>query len=209
MGNTYWFDSNYCGILLNVVPSIVKSLGCSETYFLCIYFLAFLSPRCIFEYIFIFIGFGPEGTFSNACSKWRSSDSSSCLSSVCAVHPDLHGDPVQAHHLQWLRVSRLVSGYRLLHGHVLSDLHTHLRPLQDLQVPRSHLQRGTVPATAVSTHRYRLSGISAVKYRELTLWDISHSFTYWIFTLCIFPVLNDFLCLHYLLTRSVTEQQMS
>lgn len=59
-----------------------------------------------------------------------------------AVHPDLHGDPVQAHHLQRLRLPRLVPGHRLLHGSVLGGLHTHLRPLQDLPVPWSHLQRG-------------------------------------------------------------------
>lgn len=61
---------------------------------------------------------------------------------IPAVHPDLHGDPVQAHHLQRLRLPRLVPGHRLLHGSVLGGLHTHLRPLQDLPVPRGHLQRG-------------------------------------------------------------------
>lgn len=66
------------------------------------------------------------------------------LSSVHVVHPDLHSDPVQAHHLQWLCVSRLVSSYWLRHGSVLGDLHTRLCPLQDFKVPRSHLQRGTV-----------------------------------------------------------------
>lgn len=67
------------------------------------------------------------------------------------VHPDLHGDPVQAHHLQRLRLPRLVPGHRLLHGYVLGGLHTHLRPVQDLPVPWSHLQRGeaTTPSTGV------------------------------------------------------------
>lgn len=61
---------------------------------------------------------------------------------VLSVHPGLHCDPVQAHHLQWLRVPWLVPGRWVLHGSVIRDLHTHLRPVQDLQVTRSHLQRG-------------------------------------------------------------------
>lgn len=65
------------------------------------------------------------------------------------VHPNLHGDPVQAHHLQRLRLPRLVPGYRLLHGSVLGGLHTHLRPLQDIPVPWSHLQRGEAATNAV------------------------------------------------------------
>lgn len=55
-----------------------------------------------------------------------------------AVHPDLHSDPVQTDHLQRLHLSRLVLGYWLCHGSVLSHLHTYLRPVQDLKVPRSH-----------------------------------------------------------------------
>lgn len=83
------------------------------------------------------------------------------LSSIHVVHPDLHSDPVQAHHLQWLCVSQLVSGYRLHHGCVLSGLHTHLCHLQDHKVPRSHLQRGTAHP------------LQPLKYIEHALWDVS------------------------------------
>ena len=79
--------------------------------------------------------------------------SSLSLSSALVVHPDLHSDSVQTHHLQRLRVPRLVPGYRLLHGYVLGDLHSRLRPLQDLQVPRSHLQRGTAHFHSMSNQR--------------------------------------------------------
>lgn len=64
------------------------------------------------------------------------------------VHSGFHSDPVQAHHLQRLYLSRLVPGYRLRHGFVLGDLHTHLCHLQGRPVPRSHLQRGTDEAHA-------------------------------------------------------------